>query len=95
MSYRVLPKTGPDHTISYPVGVALERLLAAPAGSEDRVRIRADEEAAGRIRHARAGDVVTDLPAMSVDALLAGGDVELVVDQAPAPLLEDEKDGEA
>ncbi len=76
--YRVLPKTGPDHTISYPVGIALARLLAAPAGSADRVRIRNEEARAGRIKHVRAGDVVGDIPVASLDALVDGGDIEHV-----------------
>lgn len=84
MSYRVLPKTGPDHTISYPIGAALDRLLSAPAGSEARVQIRLEEEAAGRIRHVHAGDVVDDIPVGSLDALLEGGDIERVDDAAPA-----------
>lgn len=92
MSYRVLPKTGPDHTLSYPVGAALERLLSAPAGSDERIRIRGEEDAAGRIRHVRAGDVVDDIPAVSVDALLDGGDIERV-DDTPADV-DEERDGE-
>lgn len=79
--YRVLPKTGPDHTIVYPVGAALDRLLAAPAGSAERARIREEEAAAGRVRQAIAGDVVNDVPQMSVDALIANGDLERVDDE--------------
>ncbi|HXO85233.1 MAG TPA: hypothetical protein VN803_06885 [Gemmatimonadales bacterium] len=83
MTYRVLPKTGPDHSIAYPIGAAFARILAAPAGSEERARIREEEAAAGGIKVARAGDVVDDLPQTSVDALLEGGDIERVVDVDP------------
>lgn len=97
MSYRVLPKTGPNHTISYPVGPALERLLAVPADSDERQAIREAEEAAGHIRHVTAGEVVDDIPAISIDGLLAGGDIEAVVDAAPEPAAKRrrEKGGEA
>jgi hypothetical protein len=83
-SYRVLPKTGPDHTVSYPIGTALARLLAAPAGSDERWRIFVEENAAGRMRNAVAGELITDLPDGSADALIANGDLELVVDAARA-----------
>jgi len=81
MRYRILPKSGPDHTVSYPMGAALERLLAAPAGA--RAAIRADEDAAGHIRHAVAGEVVDDVPACSVAALLAGGHIAIADDDEP------------
>ncbi len=79
MKYLVCAKTGSGHTISYPVGEALARLLAAPAGSAARRRIRAEEEAAGRIRHARAGEIIEDLPPNCAAALVAGGDLVPVV----------------
>lgn len=78
MMFRVLPKTGPTHTVAYPVGAALTRILSAPAGSEERARIREEEAAAGRIKVAQAGDLVDDLPEMSVATLLEQGDIERV-----------------
>lgn len=99
MRYRVLPKTGPGHTVSYPRPDALERLLAARAiGSDEVARVRMELDAAGAIRHAVAGEIVSDLPAMSIAALIAGGDVEAVTLEA-APILDgadgDENGGEA
>jgi len=84
MTYRVLPKTGADHTVSYPIPAALTRLLAAPAGSSERWQIFVEENEAGRIRHARAGEIITDLPDGSADALLENGDLEVVADEGTA-----------
>lgn len=85
MTYRILPKTGPDHTVSYPVQGALERLLGAPAGSAERKRIREEEDAAGRIRHVKAGEIISDLDDQLAAGLVAGGDLEIVDAAAPAP----------
>lgn len=80
MRYRILPKTGPEHTVSYPIGSEIGRLLAAPAGSAERRAIREELARAGQIRHARAGTIVEDIPSMSVDGLIAGGHIAVVTD---------------